>query len=112
MTLFMHSLILGYGLAALGAIGLSDAGLALWATLLVAWIGGNVLCLAFAAAGAALWPDKPGRRASFTVTGEEFRLWDDDLTRELIDADRRRDVPAAAGTTRGIESGQGRRAAG
>ena len=108
MKLFLHSMILGYGTAALGALGLSEAGLALWAVLLVAWIGGNVLGLAFAAAGAALWPDKPGRRTSFTATEEEFRLWDADLTRELIDAEVRRDVPVAAGTA--IEPGQGLRA--
>jgi hypothetical protein len=96
MTMLLHALILGYGVAALGAVGLSDAGLPLWATVLAAWIGGNVLALAFAAAGAVIWPDKPARRASFTATEEEFRLWDDDLTRDLIDADVRRDaVPGA-----------------
>ncbi len=89
MTMFLHSLVLGFGVAALGAFGLSDAGLPLWAALLVAWIGGNALGLGFAALGATLWPDKPARRSSFTATEEEFRLWDDDLTRELINADVR-----------------------
>ena len=73
MTMFLHALILGYGVAALGAVGLSDAGLPLWAAILAAWIGGNVLGLAFAAAGALIWPDKPARRSSFTATEEEFR---------------------------------------
>jgi hypothetical protein len=106
MTLLFHSMVLGFGLAALGAAGLSDAGLPLWAAVLVAWIGGNLLGLGFAVAGAFLWPERPARRSSFTVTEEEFRLWDEDLTRDLIDADLRRDdaaVPAA---------GQGLRTAG
>lgn len=97
MTLFLRALILGYGMAALAAIWLSASGIALWAALLGAWIGGNVLALACAAAGARLWPGKPARRSSFTVTRAELRLWNEDLTRELIDADLRRDlVPAAA----------------
>lgn len=91
MTMFLHALILGYSVAALGAVGLSDADLSLWAALLIAWIGGNVLGLAFAAIGATIWPDKPARRASFTATEEELRLWDDDLARDLIHADLVRD---------------------
>jgi hypothetical protein len=97
MTIFLHALILGYGVAALGAIGLSDAGLSPWAAVLAAWIGGNVLALAFAAAGAMLWPEKPARRASFTATADEFRLWDEDLARDLIDAEVRPPEAAVAG---------------
>ena len=109
MTLLLHSLVLGYGLAALGAFGLSDAGLPLWATVLVAWAGGNVLGLGFAVVGSFIWPDKPARRSSFTATADEIRLWDDDLTRELIHAEVRRDeAPATAPGT----SAQPLRAAG
>jgi hypothetical protein len=107
--MFLHALILGYGVAAIGAIGLSDAGLPLWASVLVAWIGGNVLGLAFAAAGAAIWPDKPVRPASFTATEEEFRLWDDDLARDLIDAEVR---PAEADAVPATASETGLRATG
>ena len=108
MTLFLRALILGYGAAALAAIELSEAGLALWAAVLVAWIGGNALGLALAIAGAWLWPEAPARRSSFTVTEAEFQLWDEDLARELIDADlRREDEPATATAT-----GQGARLAG
>lgn len=99
MTMFLHALILGYGVAALGAVGLSEAGLALWAVLLVAWIGANVLALGFAAIGAAIWPDKPARRSSFTATEEELVLWDEDLTRELIDADFRCENASGAAPT-------------
>ena len=91
MTLFLRSLILGYGAAVLAAMQLSEAGLAPWAAILVAWIGGNMLGLALTAAGAFLWPAMPARRSSFTATDAEFRLWDEDLARELIDADLRRD---------------------
>jgi hypothetical protein len=97
MTLFLRALILGYGTAILGAAWLAGAGLGLWAAGLVAWIGGNVLALAFTAIGAWAWPVKPARVASFTVGEAELRLWDEDLTRELIAADLRRDrAPAPA----------------
>ena len=102
MTMFLHSLILGYGGAALGAICLSAAGVPLWAVLPLAWIGANLLALGFATTGAAIWPDKPARRASFTATEEEFRLWDDDLTRDLIDVEGR---PAHAGPAAIPETG-------
>ncbi len=103
MKLFLHSMILGYGTATLGALGLSETGLPLWGGLLVAWLGGNVLGLGFALAGAALWPEKPvWRSASFTATEEEFRVWDEDLTCEQADADLRRD-DAAAGPRVGLE---------
>ena len=91
MTLFMHALILGYGVAALAALRLADAGLALWAVLLVAWIGGNALGLAFTWIGAWLWPAMPARRSSFTATAAEFGLWDEDLLLERINAGLRRD---------------------
>jgi hypothetical protein len=109
MTLFLQALVLGYGTAALAALGLSGAGLPLWAGILVVWIGGNVLGLGFALAGAALWPNKPERRASFTATEEEFRLWDEDLTWELVDAELRLDGTPASGSA--SDSG-GLRAAG
>ncbi len=99
MKLFIQAMILGYGTAALGALGLSEAGLALWAVVLVAWVGGNVLGLGFAMAGAAIRPDKPVRHgANFTATEEEFRLWDQDLTWEQIDAELRRDEGQAVGS--------------
>jgi hypothetical protein len=115
MTMFLHALILGYGVAALGAFGLSDAGLPLWAALLAAWIGGNVLGLAFAAIGAVIWPEKPAGRSSFTVTDAEFRLWDDDLARDLLDAEVMRDAAPTASQAAGpaagsaAEPGQGAR---
>ncbi len=107
MKLFLHSMILGYGTAALGALGLSETGLALWAVVLVAWVGGNVLGLGFAMAGAALWPYKPVRQeASFTATEEEIRLWDQDLTWELIDAELRLDdAPAAEARVTSAQGG-------
>jgi hypothetical protein len=95
MTLFLRALILGYGTAVLAACWLAGSGMALWAATLVAWIGGNLLGLAFMATGAWLWPAKPARISSFTVNEAELRLWDEDLVRELIDADLRRD-PAQA----------------
>lgn len=104
MTLFLQSLVLGYGLAALGAFGLSDAGLPLWAAILVAWIGGNVLALGLAAGASFVWPEKPARRASFTATADEFRLWDDDLSRELVDADLRQDDGAAPVAVPGLRA--------
>ena len=113
MTMFLHALILGYGVAALGAVGLSDAGAPLWAVLPLGWIGANVLALGFAAAGAAIRPDKPARRASFTAREDEFRLWDDDLARDLardlIDAEVR---PAKAVTAPAAVPETGLRAAG
>jgi hypothetical protein len=102
MTMFFHSLVLGYGVAVLGAVRLSEAGLPLWAAILVAWIGGNVLCLAFAATGTSLWPATPARRSSFIPAPDEFRLWDDDLALDLIDLEVRRagaGAPAAASQT-------------
>jgi hypothetical protein len=97
MTLFLRALFLGFGVATGAAFFLHSSGMALWAAVLIAWVGGNVLGLAFTAAGATLWPAKPARRASFTATADEFRLWDDDLACELIDAGLRHDeVPAAA----------------
>jgi hypothetical protein len=84
-------LLFGLGVATSAAVILHASGVALWAAILAAWIGGNVLGLAFTAIGAMLWPAKPARRASFTATSAEFRLWDDDLNRELIVADLRRD---------------------
>jgi hypothetical protein len=114
MTLFLRALILGYGTAILGAAWLAGAGLGSWAAGLVAWIGGNVLALAFAAIGARLWPVKPARVASFTVSEAELRLWDNDLTRELIAADLRRDqAPAATtGTAPGTKANRDSREAG
>jgi hypothetical protein len=97
MTLFLRALFLGFGVATCAAIFLHASGMALWAAVLAVWIGGNVLVLAFTAIGAALWPAKPAKRSSFTATAAELRLWDDDLTRELIDADlRRHEAPASA----------------
>ena len=95
MALFLRALILGYSTAMLVACWLAAAGMALWAAGLVAWIGGNVLALAFTAIGSRLWPVKPARASSFTVTEAELRLWDEDLTRELIAADLRRDLARA-----------------
>jgi hypothetical protein len=94
MTLFLRALLLGYIAAAIVAIWLSASGVALWGVLLVGWIGGNVLGLAGAAICAALWPDAPARRSSFTMTDAELRLWDEDLACELIDAGLRRNVAA------------------
>lgn len=91
MTLFLRALILGYGTAVLAAWWLAADGMALWVAGLVAWIGGNLLALAFMATGAWLWPAKPARASSFTVTEAELRLWDADLARELIDAGLRHD---------------------
>ena len=85
MTMFFHSLIFGYGVAALGALGLSELDFTLWIVIPAAWIGGNVLGLGLAAIGASLWPEKPARRTSSVASPDEFRLWDEDLTRELID---------------------------
>jgi hypothetical protein len=103
MTLFLRTLLLGYGAAAAAAAWLSASGMTVSAAILFAWVGGNVLGLAFAAIGAALRPERPARRSSFTATEEEFLLWDEDLSLELIDADLRRERPpaaaAAAGTT-------------
>ncbi len=56
MTIFLRALILGYALAVVAAAWLAESGVALWAACLIAWIGGNVLGLAFTAIGAALWP--------------------------------------------------------
>jgi hypothetical protein len=97
MTLFLRAMFLGYVAAAGAAIWLSQSGMPVWAAILAAWIGGNVLGLAFTATGAWLWPDAPARRSSFTVTEAELRLWDEDLTLELIDADLRRDRAPAVG---------------
>lgn len=91
MTLFVRALILGYGTAVLAAWWLAAAGMALWAAGLLAWIGGNLLALALMATGAWLWPVKRARVSSFTVTEAELGLWDEDLARELIDADLGRD---------------------
>lgn len=87
MTILLRALILGYGMAVLAASWLSESGMALWAASLVAWIGGNVLALAFAATAAMLWPEAPARRASFVASEAEFRLWDEDLARERLDAE-------------------------
>lgn len=95
MTLFLRSLILGYGVAMSAAIWLSGSGLAIWVLLLAAWIGGSVLGLAFTAIGAWLWPAMPTRRSSFTATEEEFRVWDNDLVRELTHASLMRDSAIA-----------------
>ena len=91
MTLFLRALILGYGTAVLAACWFAGSGMALWAAILVAWIGGNLLGLAFMATGSWLWPVKPARVSSFTVTEAELRLWDEDMAGELIAADLRRD---------------------
>jgi hypothetical protein len=96
MTLLLRALVIGHVAAAGAAIWLSASGVALWAVLLAGWIGGNLLGLGFAAAGAWLWPAAPARRSSFTATEAEFRLWDEDLVLERIDADLRHDPAAAA----------------
>jgi hypothetical protein len=97
MTIFLRALILGYATAALVASSLAGSGMSIWAAVLVVWIGGNVLALAFAAIAARLWPAMPAARSSFTVTDAEFRLWDDDLVLEMIDADLQRNrAPASA----------------
>jgi hypothetical protein len=101
MTLFLRALILGYGTAVLAACWLVAAGTPLWAACLAAWIGGNLLALAFCAAGARRWPAKPARASSFTVSEAELRLWDEDLARELIAVDLRRDLAQRAARAAG-----------
>lgn len=102
MTLFMRSLFLGYSLAISAAIWLSASGISLWAAILVAWIGGNILGLSFAALGSWIAPDA----AAEATTSSDYQLWDEDLAQELINADLFRDAaPAPASTGRLREVG-------
>jgi hypothetical protein len=91
MTLFFRALILGYAVAVLAAAWLHASGMALWMACCIAWIGGNVLGLALAAVGAALWPATSDEAKRLAAIEAELRLWDADLARQAEDCEAMRE---------------------
>lgn len=96
MTLLFRALILGYAVAFLAAAWLHAFGMALWMVCCIAWIGGNVLGLAFTAVGAVLRPALPERGGTAAAIEAELRLWEVYLSPKRVERGTRPELARAA----------------